>query len=84
MEVLDCIKFLLAQSWNALCSITVPGFKFSFATLFIGLFLADLGLRFLGMILGGIGFGRGDVENAERMHIERNSGTWPLHIRRYK
>lgn len=65
MEVLDYIKFLLAQSWNALCSITVPGFKFSFATLFIGLFLADLGLRFLGMILGGVGFGHEDIVRGE-------------------
>ncbi len=84
MEVLDCIKFLLSQSWKVLSSITVPGFKFSFATLFIGLFLANLGLRFLGMILGGIGFGRGDIDTAERMHIERETGVWPLHIRRYK
>lgn len=84
MEVLDCIKFILVQSWTALSSIKVPGFKFSFATLFIGLFLADLGLRFLGMILGGIGFGRGDTENVERMYIEKNSGVWPLHNRRYR
>lgn len=65
MEVLDCIKFILVQSWIALSSIKVPGFQFSFATLFMGLFLADLGLRFLGMILGGIGFGHEDVVRAE-------------------
>lgn len=84
MEVLDCIKFLLTKSWEVLSRIAVPGFKFSFATLFIGLFLADLGLRFLGMILSGISFGRGDVETVERMSIEKNTGFWPLHSRRYK
>lgn len=64
MEVLDAIQFMLAQSWRFLTSITVPGFKFSFGTLFIGLFTANLGLRFLYMILG-VGPGHEDVVRGE-------------------
>lgn len=64
MEVLDAVKFFIQGSWGVLSSIKVPGFEFSFATLFIGLFIANLGLRFLGMVLG-VGFGHEDVVRAE-------------------
>lgn len=64
MEVLDAIQFIVTKSWEVLSGIKVPGFEFSFATLFVGLFLATLGLRFLGMILG-IGFGHEDIVRAE-------------------
>lgn len=64
MEVLDAIQFIVTKSWEVLSSIKVPGFEFSFATFFVGLFLATLGLRFLGMILG-IGFGHEDIVRAE-------------------
>lgn len=83
MEVLDAIQFIVTKSWEVLTGIKVPGFEFSFATLFVGLFLATLGLRFLGMILG-VGVTRGDVENVERMDIQRRTGEWPQHYRRYK
>lgn len=64
MEVLDAIQFLLSFGWEFLSSVMVPGFNFSFGTFFIGLFLAELGLRFLFMALG-INFGHQDVVNAE-------------------
>ena len=51
-DVLQAIGWILSSGWTFLQSVTVPGFGFSFATLFVGLFLASLGLRFLGMILG--------------------------------
>lgn len=82
-DLLEAIGWIISSGWTALTSIEVPGLGISFATLFIGLFLAELGLRFLFMILG-VNFGRGDVENVERMSIERKSGIWPLHDRRYK
>lgn len=47
MEVLAFISFFLGASWDFFTEIKVPGFEFSFAALFIGLFLASLGLRFL-------------------------------------
>lgn len=52
MEVLAFISFFLGASWDFFTEVKVPGFEFSFATLFVGLFLASLGLRFLFMMLG--------------------------------
>lgn len=52
MEVLAFISFFLGASWDFFTEINVPGFDFSFAALFVGLFLAVLGLRFLGAMLG--------------------------------
>ena len=52
MEVLAFISFFLGASWDFFTDIKVPGFDFSFAVFFVGLFLASLGLRFLFMILG--------------------------------
>ena len=52
MEVLAFISFFLGASWDFFTEITVPGFDFSFAALFVGLFLASLGLRFLFSMLG--------------------------------
>lgn len=51
MEVLAFISFFLGASWDFFTEIKVPGFDFSFAALFVGMFLASLGLRFLGMML---------------------------------
>lgn len=51
MEVLQAIKFLLSSAWDFFTEVNVPGFEFSFAALFVGLFLASLGLRFLFMML---------------------------------
>lgn len=52
MEVLAFISFFLGASWDFFTEVNVPGFEFSFAALFIGLFLASLGLRFLFAMLG--------------------------------
>lgn len=59
MEVLQAIKFLLSSAWDFFTEVNVPGFEFSFAALFVGLFLAALGLRLLFMMLG-IGFSSKD------------------------
>lgn len=47
MEVLMFISFFLGASWDFFTEVKVPGFDFSFAALFVGLFLAALGLRFV-------------------------------------
>lgn len=52
MDVLAFISFFLGASWDFFTEVTVPGFDFSFAALFVGLFLANLGLRFLFSMLG--------------------------------
>lgn len=52
MEVLSFISFFLSASWDFFTEIKVPGFEFTFGALFVGLFLAHLGLRFLFLILG--------------------------------
>ena len=52
MEVIAFISFFLGASWDFFTEIKVPGFDFSFATLFVGLFLATLGLRFLMSMIG--------------------------------
>lgn len=52
MEVLSCISFLLGASWDFFTEINVPGFDFSFAAFFVGLFLVSLSLRFLFSMLG--------------------------------
>ena len=55
MEVIAFISFFLGASWDFFTEITVPGFDFSFAALFVGLFLATLGLRVLSAMIG-VGF----------------------------
>ena len=52
MEVIQFITWFLSASWDFFTEINVPGFDFSFAALVIGIFLANLGLRFLFMMLG--------------------------------
>lgn len=52
MEVLAFISFFMGASWDFFTEVNVPGFEFSFAALFVGLFLANLGLRFLFSMLG--------------------------------
>lgn len=60
MEVLAFISFLLGASWDFFTEVKVPGFDFSFAALFVGLFLAALSLRILGGMIG-IGLSSGTV-----------------------
>jgi hypothetical protein len=62
VQVLEAIGWFLSSAWDFFTEITVPGFDFSFAALLVGLFLAQLGLRFLFMMLG-ISFGSRDVTN---------------------
>lgn len=52
MEVLQFIRFFLGASWDFFTEINVPGFDFSFAALFVGLFMAVLGLRFVTSMIG--------------------------------
>lgn len=52
MSLLQALKSWIALSWDFFTEITIPGTSFTFAALFVGLFLADLGLRFLFMVLG--------------------------------
>lgn len=52
MEVLAFISFFLGASWRFFTEIKVPGFDFSLATLFVGVFLVSLGLKWLFMMLG--------------------------------
>ena len=52
MEVLAFISFFLGASWDFFTETNVPGMDFTFAALFVGLFLAVLGLRFLFAMLG--------------------------------
>lgn len=66
MEVLAFISFFLGASWDFFTEVKVPGFDFSFAALFVGLFLASLGLRFLGGMLG-IGMSSGLVTGVLRL-----------------
>lgn len=58
MDLLAAIGVLLAASWDFFTAITVPGFDFPVAVLFVAPFLALLGLRILGMALG-LDFGEG-------------------------
>ena len=52
MEVIEFISFFLANSWKFFTQVNVPGFDFTFAALFVGIFLATLGLRFVLSMLG--------------------------------
>ena len=52
MEVIAFISFFLGRSWDFFTEIKVPGFDFSFAALFVGLFLAAAGLRFVMSMIG--------------------------------
>lgn len=63
-EVLEAVGWLLSSGWRLLTEIMIPGLGISFASLFVGLFLAGLGLRFFSAILGTpIGFQKHDRNN---------------------
>lgn len=63
-EIVEAIRWIFVNGWNLLSSIKIPGLGVSFATLFIGLLLADLGLRFLFMMIG-VSLGPDDINRAE-------------------
>lgn len=52
MELLAFISFFIGASWDFFTETIVPGTDFTFAALFVGLFLAVLSLRFLFAMLG--------------------------------
>ena len=52
MEVMSFISFFLGAAWDFFTEIKVPGFDFSFAAFFVGLFLASFGLRILFSMVG--------------------------------
>lgn len=52
MELIAFISFFLGASWDFFTEVKVPGFDFTFAMLFVGLFIATIGLRFVMSMLG--------------------------------
>lgn len=70
MEVLAFLSFFLGASWDFFTEINVPGFEFSFAALFVGLFLASLGLRFLFAMLG-VGISARDVTSLISRKVDK-------------
>ena len=60
MEVIAFISFFLGASWDFFTEVNVPGFDFTFAALFVGIFLACLSLKFLFSMLG-IGINSRDI-----------------------
>lgn len=52
MQLVEFITFWVGASWDFFTEVNVPGFDFSFGALFVGLFLASLGLRFILSMLG--------------------------------
>jgi len=73
MEVLEFIRWFLGASWDFFTEVKVPGFDFTFAALFVGLFLANLGLRFLFMMLG-VGAPFGSITHIARSTSDREKG----------
>lgn len=75
MSLFQALKSWIALSWDFFTEITVPGTSFTFASLFVGLFLADLGLRFLFMVLG-LSFGSDDMTLFHEVHEKNMSGNY--------
>lgn len=65
-EVLEAVGWLLGSGWQLLTDIMIPGLGISFASLFVGLFLAGLGLRFFSAILGA------SIGSVDSMHLGQN------------
>lgn len=68
----SAIGAFLSLSWDFFTGVKVPGTDLSVAALLVGLFLANLGLRFLFMVLG-VSVGPGDLDRAERHGILRRN-----------
>ena len=58
MDLVTALGALIAASWDFFTEITIPGFDFPVAVLFVAPFLALFGLRLLSMALG-LDFGAG-------------------------
>lgn len=63
MALMELIGSFLALSWDFFTELKVPGLDITFAALFVGVFLAVLGLKFLFSILG-VSNSSGDVDRA--------------------
>lgn len=74
MSLLQALKSWISLSWDFFTEITIPGTSFTFAALFVGLFLADLGLRFLFMVLG-LSFSSDDLSLFHELHEKDMSGN---------
>lgn len=59
-DLMDCIRFFLSNSWKFFTQVDIPGLGVSFAALFVGLFLAVMGLRLLSYMFG---FGHIDADD---------------------
>lgn len=76
MELVQAIGSFLHMSWGFF-KLEVPGTNFTFAALFVGLFLAGLGLDLLSMMVG-VSYGRSEQQAirdlSERSKPKRRSG----------
>lgn len=52
IDFMLAIRQFLGLSWDFFTEVQVPGMPFTFAALFVGLFLAVLSLRLLGYMFG--------------------------------
>lgn len=73
LDLIFAIGSFFHYSWKFFTDINVPGFNFSFAALFFGLFLMGLGLRFLGAMFG-FSVSSGDI-SAIKSHIKSKPGS---------
>ena len=71
MEVIAFISFFLGASWDFFTETKVPGFDFSIAALFVGLFLATLGLRFM-LSMFGVTISVDDFRLSKKHSSEKN------------
>lgn len=51
-DSLALVRCLIANTWNSLLTVQVPGIGISFAALFIGLFIFGIGIKVIGIVLG--------------------------------
>lgn len=51
-ESFALVRCLIANTWNTLLTVQVPGIGISFAALFVGLFIFGIGIKVIGIVLG--------------------------------
>lgn len=51
-DSLALVRCLIANTWNTLLTVQVPGIGISFAALFIGLFIFGVGIKLISIVLG--------------------------------
>lgn len=52
VDSLRLVRCLIANTWNALLTVQVPGLGISFAALFVGIFLFAVGITIIKIVLG--------------------------------